>query len=515
MKRIYSSILIPLILAPLFIVFNNALTYTETVYSGPDYSVVYVKQGFEASNLTTLSIQVTSDGKPLEFGYTLIGITVGGATEVKRGKGSGRVVVDISSYVGEVERILERSHANPQNSGVGLLTFIVTMTEENGEKYISTDIISIPVIPGKAAGATIEVNTVFKPVHRVKYHVENSTTGSRVEPLTTSPPPRFDEYCTIAGNKEECWYWRFNSIIYASQQPEFIPVLIVKIDPHDDDYVKSIHLLHFASLMNFRIGLGMGILGAASLYALGVGFTTHYSGNDMLIYSYSCVFHNRRTENTSSHCYDEVNNEYMEFQGPYDEALLATGFGGYLWLVKYDEVHEIRDEISHYSEVLDEGYAVFLMPNFKSSNKIEMKYMVDEDPYDDSGLLEAILNYFEESTNIKKSYLGWHGPQQFWTKTLCDIGIYSSAAQNKLFGVPVGAIIKYKLLRETHTEASEELLAMLTALLVPISIDGVISFETTRDVYFNPYYYEVEVYLVESMKGYYTIPVFLMDPHVI
>jgi len=528
LKRIYSSILIPLILAPLFIVFNNALTYTETVYSGPDYSVVYVKQGFEASNLTTLSIQVTSDGKPLEFGYTLIGITVGGATEVKRGKGYGRVVVDVSSYVGEVGRILERSHANPQNSGVGLLAFIITMTEENGEKYISTDIISIPIIPGKAAGATIEVNTVFKPVHRVKYRVENSTTGSPVEPLTTSPPPRFDEYCIVTGNKEECWYWQFDSTIYASQQPEFVPLSIIKLDPYDGFRVKYALIHHLielgtSSVTRMGLGIGMKIQSATTAYAPGVGFIIQSSSSVENIYSYSCIFYNRKVQNTSSHCYDELNNKYTEFLGPYGEALLATGFNGYIWLVKYKKIHEVCWGASCYKEVIDEGYAVFLVPQFNSSDKIEGKYMLDDDPYDNDGLLEAIFDYFANSSNITRDYLGWYGPQKYWYTTAYTIKVDSSSTRFAFPAIPMGAIALY-ILTKTGVSIPPALATVLPLLVVSISIDvenaefygylATFTFETNQSVYFNPYYYKIQTYFVKDASSYYAIPALFMDPYV-
>jgi hypothetical protein len=520
LKRLYASILIPLVLFPLLIVLNTVPTYVETVYSGPNYSVVYVKRRFVASNSTILSLKVSSNGEPLEYGYTLVGITINGAVEIKRGRGFGRVDIDLSSYVVEVKKILERSRASLQNSGVGLLAFIVTMTEESGEKYISTDVISIPIIPGKVMGASIEVNIEFKPVFRVKYQAENSTKGPPLEPLNTSPPPlRFDEYCRVAGNKEECWYWQLDSTIYASQQPEFVPLTIIKLDPYDGDRVRTVDLNHAITLDSGGVGLniGMKIESATTLYVPGVGFIIQSSGSVGTIYSYSCRFYNRKIVNELSYCYDSLNNKYLELQGPYGAALLATGFDGYIWLVKYKMIYEVCWGASCSKYVIDEGYAVFLVPQFISNNRIEGKYMLDDNPYDDDGLLEAILDYFEGSMNITRDYLGRYGPRRFWSTTADTIKIDSGSTHSAFPAIPVGAIIKY-VLAKAGISISPALAAILPLLVVSIytyyNYLATITFETVQDVYFNPYYYKIQTYFVKDANNYYAIPVIFMDPYV-
>jgi hypothetical protein len=528
LKRLYASILIPLVLFPLLIVLNTVPTYAETVYSGPNYSVVYVKREFVVSNSTILSLKVASNGKPLEYGYTLVGITINGAVEVKRGRGFGRVDIDLSSYVVEVKKILERSRASLQNSGVGLLAFIVTMTEESGEKYISTDVISIPIIPGKVMGASIEVNIEFKPVFRVKYQAENSTKGPPLEPLNTSPPPRFDEYCRVTGNKEECWYWQLDSTIYASQQPEFIPLSIIKLDPYDGDRVKIVELDHVIMLgsggvTKLGLNIGMKIGSATTLYVPGVGFIIQSSGSVETIYSYICKFYNRKIVNGLSYCYDGLNNKYLEFQGPYGEALLATGFDGYIWLVKYKKIYEVCWGASCSKYVIDEGYAVFLVPQFISNNRIEGKYMLDDNLYDDDGLLEAILDYFEGSMNITRDYLGWYGPQKFWFTRANTIKIDSGSTHFAFPAIPVGAIIMYILIK-AGISIPPALAAILPLLVISISINvenvtfynylATISFETEQSVYFNPYYYKVQTYFVKDANNYYAIPAIFMDPYV-
>jgi hypothetical protein len=46
------------------------------------------------------------------------------------GRGYGRIVVDVTSYIDDVVRVLRKANSNPAYSGLGLLTFIVSKVEE-------------------------------------------------------------------------------------------------------------------------------------------------------------------------------------------------------------------------------------------------------------------------------------------------------------------------------------------------------------------------------------------------
>ena len=156
--------------APLLSLNAYSTTLSEVVYEGSGYKVTYKSPliPLASSNKTSIVLEVKRNGKPIDFGFTLSGITIDGAKDVAEGRGHGRASADITGYVDDVVRVLREANSNPAHSGLGLLTFIVSKIEENGEEYIATDIIPIPVIPGKARGKSIVVEVEFKPAHKVK-----------------------------------------------------------------------------------------------------------------------------------------------------------------------------------------------------------------------------------------------------------------------------------------------------------------------------------------------------------
>jgi hypothetical protein len=172
---------------------------SEVVYEGSNYRVTYKSPliPLVLSDRTGVILEVKRNGKPVDFGFTMSGITVDGARDVARGRGYGRVVVDVTGYVDDVVRVLREANSNPAHSGIGLLTFIVSKIEEGGEEYIATDIISIPVIPGKAKGRNIVVEVEFKPVHKIKLNKTGGgeQTGRAEVPRTTPPGTVADGLC--------------------------------------------------------------------------------------------------------------------------------------------------------------------------------------------------------------------------------------------------------------------------------------------------------------------------------
>jgi hypothetical protein len=162
--------------APLLSLNAYSATLSEVVYEGLGYKVTYKSPliPLASSNKTSVVLEVKRGGKPIDFGFTLSGITIDGAKDVAEGRGYGRASADIAGYVDDVVRVLREANSNPAHSGLGLLTFVISKIEENGEEYIATDIISIPVIPGKARGKDIIVEVEFKPVHKIKL---NKTSG--------------------------------------------------------------------------------------------------------------------------------------------------------------------------------------------------------------------------------------------------------------------------------------------------------------------------------------------------
>jgi len=191
---------------------------SEVVYEGFNYRVTYRSPliPLVLSDRTGVILEVKRNGKPVDFGFTMSGITVEGARDVAGGRGYGRIVVDVTSYIDDVVRVLRKANSNPAYSGLGLLTFIVSKVEEGGEEYIATDIISIPVIPGKARGKSIIVEVEFKPLHKIKLNKTSGgeQTGKAEVPQTTSPSWIYDVCYGIEGYA--CYWWELNRVLLGS-----------------------------------------------------------------------------------------------------------------------------------------------------------------------------------------------------------------------------------------------------------------------------------------------------------
>ena len=194
--------------APLLSLDAYSATLSEVVYEGLGYRVTYRSPliPLASGGKTSVVLEVKRNGKPVDFGFTMSGVTVDGARDVARGRGYGRIVVDVTGYVDDVVRVLREANSNPAYSGLGLLTFIVSKVEEDGEEYIATDIISIPVIPGKARGKSIIVEVEFKPAHKIKL---NKTSGGeqtgKAEVLQTTPPRAMTDDCRGYIVYRECY----------------------------------------------------------------------------------------------------------------------------------------------------------------------------------------------------------------------------------------------------------------------------------------------------------------------
>jgi len=203
--------------APLLSLNVYSATLSEVVYEGLGYRVTYRSPliPLASGGKTSVVLEVKRNGKPVDFGFTVSGVTVDGARDVARGKGYGRAVVDVTGYVDDVVRVLREANSNPAYSGLGLLTFIVSKVEEGGEEYIATDIISIPVIPGKTRGKNIVVEVEFKPAHKIKL---NKTSGGeqtgKAEVLQTTPSRQIDD-CRGYIVYRECYEWELTRTHYA------------------------------------------------------------------------------------------------------------------------------------------------------------------------------------------------------------------------------------------------------------------------------------------------------------
>ena len=491
---------------------------SEVVYEGFNYRVTYKSPliPLVLSDRIGVILEVKRNGKPVDFGFTMSGITVEGARDVAGGRGYGRIVVDVTSYIDDVVRVLREANSNPAHSGLGLLTFIVSKVEEDGEEYIATDIISIPVIPGKARGKSIIVEVEFKPVHKVKL---NKTSGGeqtgRAEVLqTTSPSWIYDVCYGIEGYL--CYWWKFNRVLLRSHLVG-APTVIAYVDVTDGDYIYQVYLsndmvIGRSQWMSFELALTF--LQTVKFIAPGPGCYREISSglNSEKLFSLACTFYNSKLSNELSDC------NYMGDQGftPYPrnfygEALLAIGFRGYMWLVEYNYIERRYDG----EKVIDRSLAVYLVPLFNSRGKIEYWYDVDDNPYDGRGMLEKVFWNITTNQYVKPagfpSFIGTS-----WSVRSYDVetGPNSSA----VFGIviPVGALAVLALGGILPSPWST-LESAVSALAMPIVGSSIASarFLATQYAMFHPRYYHVDKpYVVKGVGGEFRVPFMVFHANV-
>ncbi|MFZ8792438.1 MAG: hypothetical protein ACO2O2_00915, partial [Acidilobaceae archaeon] len=429
---------------PLLSLNAYSATLSEVVCEGSSYRVTYKSPliPLVSSDKTSVVLEVKRNGKPVDFGFTLSGITVDRAKDVARDRGYGRAVADITGYVDDVVRVLREANSNPAHSGLGLLTFIVSKVEEDGEEYIATDIISIPVIPGKARGKSIIVEVEFKPVHKIKLNKTSSgeQTGKAEVPQTTPPRGIIDKWCYgIEGYL--CYWWELNRVLLRSHLVG-APTVIAYLDPIDGDYIDHVYLFNYIALVRSEpkwvsFELALTFLQTVNFIAPGPGYYREISSglNSETLFAFRCSFYNSKLYNISSNCV-YIGQSFTPYpKNFYDEALLAIGFLGYMWLVEYKYVEETLGSV----RVIDRSLAVYLVPLFNSRDKIEYWYDIDDNPYDGRGMLEKVFwnittNQYVKSVRLPSS------TGVAWFVTSYNVKVSSNSPAAFGIPIPVGAL---------------------------------------------------------------------------
>jgi hypothetical protein len=424
-------------------------------------------------------------------------------------------VVDVTGYVDDVVRVLREANSNPAHSGLGLLTFIVSKVEEDGVEYIATDIISIPVIPGKAKGKNIVVEVEFKPVHKIKLNKTSSGEQSgKAEVLQTTPPGTIFDQCYYSEISATCYYWKLNRTLIQSRL-EGIPALIAFLGPSGGESVWQVQMLNHILLktdshwsISFELSLVFKKL-AGVFVALGPGYYREISSelNHEILFYLNCYFTNSYLTSELSSC------SYMFTQGfrptPstfYKEALLAIGFWGYMWLVEYDYVRRL---LGKPEEIIDKSLAVYLVPYFNLNGKMIYWYHIDDDPYDGYGLVEKIFRLLNNNEYTSWVFLGSSKGIQY-DVTALRLKQYSGSPYVFGISLAVGALALVIL----GTTPPGWTAAALAALTIGIPSYGLISFEAKNEVTFYPYYVEISrAYTVyEAGGGQYKVPFVILYP---
>jgi hypothetical protein len=512
--------------APLLSLDAYSTTLSEVVYEGSGYRVTYRSPliPLASGNKASVVLEVKRNGKPVDFGFTLSGITVDGARDVAKGRGHGRASADITGYIDDVVRVLREANSNPAHSGLGLLTFIISKIEENGEEYIATDVITIPIIPGKARGKNIVVEVEFEPVHKIKLNKTNGgeQTG-KAEALQTTPPGTIIDECKsymIIG--QECYKWELTRVHYVSSSTQPIPLAISYINAVDGNYTKMVVHEHLMVLEVYRttsVSLDMSLTfrKVKNFMAPGPGFLIYLPPgvSRLELLRMSCPFTNSYLTSETHDCrYFGASIGKFSF---YKEALIATGIRGRAWLVEYQYVKEkCLPLLGCSKEVLDRSLAVYMVPYFRSTDRIDYSVYIDENPYDGVDWLNRVFNFLYYDSNTTKRllevYLGSY--VDIWSTQLM-----SKSESTPLFGIaiPIGSIIRALAGSPPGWPGRD-----LSTLSIGFSVSyeeqafymglGKISYYTTTDRCFYPYNIELTAFLVKDAKDYYKTPFMVVSP---
>ncbi len=513
--------------APLLSLNAYSTTLSEVVYEGSNYRVTYKSPliPLARGNKTDVVLEVKRGGKPIDFGFTLSGITVDGAKNVAKGRGHGRAKADITGYVDDVVRVLRKANSNPAHSGLGLLTFIISKVEEDGEEYIATDVITIPVIPGKARGKNIVVEVEFKPVHKVKLNkTGDGEQSGKAEVLQTTPPGTIpDGLCTGIPGVVVCYLWGLKTVHYRSRGIEFVPLSISYIDGIDGDYIKEVEHDHLILLsrtevptLSFDLSLVFGKV--VNFIVPGPGYVrTLPAGSSVeTLFDMVCRVTNLKVTSETYNClYFGSSIGRYTFYG---DALVATGFYGYLWLVEYEYVKVVITPIGTRKYVLDKSLAVYLVP-YEQNGRFRPGVMIDDDPTDGSGDLEQVYRLLVQRANttwklLPKKYTN------FWYVRAYNLTIESKSTP--LFGlaIPVGALIVVI----TGGSPPGWALAVVATLVVGFSVSkdqitwylalSRTTFTTNTNRCFNPRYLQLTAFLIkEAGNKYYPTPLMIVWPY--
>ena len=172
-----------------------------------------------------------------------------------------------------------------------------------------------------------------------------------------------------------------------------------------------------------------------------------------------------------------------------------------------------------YREVLDRSLAVYMVPYFRSTNRIDYSIHIDENPHDGLGWLNRVFNFLFYDSNTTLRLLGEYPGEGL---SVGSEELTAKSGSTPLFGiaVPVGAI-----LRALAGSLSGWPGILISTLSVGFSASGSstrfyvsltkMSYDAITDMCFYPYYIELTAFLVKDAEDYYKTPFMVVSPNII
>ncbi|RFA97618.1 hypothetical protein [Pyrobaculum aerophilum] len=504
----------------------------EVIYRAPagNLEVNYVSSPFyNLGNETALVIEVVDEREmPVNFTAFLSGPGEKGFVEVGKASGRGKAKVNIGKYVAEAKRLAKKLGWKPNEVGIGLVAFITAVEKEDNETHVLTDVVTIPIIPGKAVGKEVVAKVKFKPIIKHKINATGAKEarqsfegpGQTCSAAMQSPPSQIDYGCMWEPFGCSCWKWELAETVYTADYVG-IPAIITYLDGIDGYYTDRVDHIHFivldssyASYISFD--MSMKITSNDWTISPGLGFSIPLgSTQQRQLFDFNCIFRNdRRYPGAVSDCH-YFGNLYATLPTFQDSAILATGFIGTVYVVKYELVHYVCSYFCFpcgRAGVVDAAYAVFMAP-ISQDGKFMPWFNYDDYPYDGSGYLEAMYNLLTQVTSSDKLY---DPPVLRYSISPSAYNIISDVQSNKYFaiGIPIGALIKAR--------APYLNIPGLDRLSIGVEI-GSISSEFyasyAKDIVsvweercFEGHYYKYSSYYIRDAGDFYPVPTFVLWP---
>jgi hypothetical protein len=341
----------------------------------------------------------------------------------------------------------------------------------------------------------------------------NKTSGGeqtgRAEVLQTTPPRQIDD-CRGYIVYRECYKWVFTRTHYVSSSAESIPLLVSYVNDVDGNYIVRVRHMHSIVLTSQpSFDLSLVFRRVIDFIVPGPGFLIHYLPqrvSEAVLFRMDCLFMNSYLTSKTYDCkYFDARVGRFSF---YKDALIATGIRGRMWLVEYAFVKDACGMVC-YREVLDRSLAVHMVPYFRSDNRIDYSIHIDENPYDGVGWLNEAFNFLYHDSNTTRRLLGVHlgNTLDVWSSDLT-----AKSGSTPLFGIaiPIGPII-----RALAGNVSSWPGGAISTLSIGSSMlyFGIISYYTTTDRCFYPYYIELTAFLVKDEGDYYKAPLMVVSPN--
>jgi hypothetical protein len=341
----------------------------------------------------------------------------------------------------------------------------------------------------------------------------NKTSGGeqtgRAEVLQTTPPRQIDD-CRGYIVYRECYKWVFTRTHYVSSSAESIPLLVSYVNDVDGNYIVRVRHMHSIVLTSQpSFDLSLVFRRVIDFIVPGPGFLIHYLPqrvSEAELFYMDCLFMNSYLTSETLSCYyfDTFVGEFTF----YKEALIATGIRGRMWLVEYAFVKDACGIVC-YREVLDSSLAVYMVPYFRSTNRIDYSIHIDENPYDGLGWLNRVFDFLYFDSNATRRLLGVYLGNHVGIRST---QLMSKSESTPLFGIaiPVGSII-----RALAGNVSSWPGGAISTLSIGSSMlyFSKISYYTTTDRCFYPYYIELTAFLVKDEGDYYKAPLMVVSPN--